>query len=134
MTRKGFFRSLFGLGAAGVAVADVTTHKDGWRRFISTRRVVAVSDCRNGRYIPGTKVFLDGEPVSDECCFAEVCDDGFGRVILYLKNKEGKFFATRGPDGFEAAKVTRFGQVRILRPSDMTTEQWGYLQKEWLRG
>lgn len=150
MTRKGFFRTLFGLGAASPVVAvDVTTHKDGWKRFIPwrwqessnggdwtnvpIRRVVTVSDCRNGRYVMGTKVFLDGVPVSDECCFAEVCDDGFGRVILYLRNGDGKFFVARGPNGLEAAKVTRFGRVRILRPYGMTAEQWERLQKEWLR-
>lgn len=136
MTRKGFFQAIFGFGTTSAAMVDASTHS-GWRSFICKRQVirrpVAISDCQNGHYVSGTQVFLNGEPVWKDCCYAEEYGDGTGLVVLYLRNEHGMFYL-HGMRGAAKTKTVLRGKVQIVPPSTISPKAWKALQERWLQG
>jgi hypothetical protein len=83
--------------------------------------IVAVSDARTDKFIPETRVLLDGSDVSSDCFRAEVYDDGSGIAYLYAWDKSGKGIAT----------YHKVGRVEIVPPPRVECDTWNALQMSW---
>lgn len=80
---------------------------------MSNRTVVDITDV-GLHFLPGTRVLLDGEDVSNRCYRAEVYDDGTGAAYCY-KWRKGKPYYDKESD--DVAKETLTGKVEIIRPA-----------------
>jgi hypothetical protein len=93
------------------------------------KTLIAVSDCPSGRYIPDTRIIVDGREVSD-CTRAVIYSDGTGAVTVLKRNEQGQLYTE---DGVNPAVETISGSVEIIPPDVVPPESWAQMQAQWLQ-